>query len=246
MPYEIIGLFFIVSVLYSSVGFGGGSSYLAILALFGINFEVLKLTALVCNIVVVSGGTYLFWKRGYLNFKNALPLVILSIPLAFLGGRIQLSERIFFIIAGSALCLAGLILLWNRKEIAINENASSYQIQNGLIGGGIGFLSGLIGIGGGIFLSPLLHISRWDKAKIIAATSSLFILVNSIAGLMGQLSNPPSNIDWKFISVLGLTVFIGGQIGSRLGSYKLSNLSIKRITAILVLFVGIRLLIIHF
>lgn len=246
MQYEIVILFFVISVVYSSVGFGGGSSYLAILALFGINFQALKLTALICNIIVVCGGTYIFWKRGHLKLTKATPLVLLSVPLAFWGGRLEISERIFFLITGISLCLAGIILLWNRPEHQNTHEREKSRIQDSFVGGSIGFLSGLIGIGGGIFLSPFLHLTHWAKAKIIAATASFYILVNSIAGLVGQLSNLTQSVDWRFIFFLGSTVFIGGQIGSRMGSQKLSNLSLKRVTAVLVFFVGIRLLIIHF
>jgi len=230
--------------VYSSVGFGGGSSYLALMAIFGVDFQVLKAIALLCNIIVVTGGVYWFWKRGFLDWKKVLPLTLLSIPLAYLGGSIELTERIFFLIAGVALTVAG-ILVMIQKPLVDNTQLGHFNsaYANMGVGGAIGFLSGLIGIGGGIFLSPFLHLIRWDKAKVIAATASFFILVNSIAGLAGQVSNGMAIQDWKPVALLLLAVFIGGQIGSRWGSGKLSPQKVRLVTAVLVLFVGIRIFI---
>jgi len=242
--YEISLYFFLIAMVYSSVGFGGGSSYLALMAFIGVDIQLLKVVSLLCNMTVVSGGVYWFWKRGYLKWKKVLPLTILSIPLAYFGGSIQLTERIFFLIAGGALILAGTLVLF-QKPILIKrekENSSSMSVNMG-VGGGIGFLSGLIGIGGGIFLSPFLHLIRWDKVKVIAATASFFILVNSIAGLAGQFSNDIKIQDWKPVLLLLLAVFIGGQIGSRWGSGKLSPRKVKVVTGVLVLLVGIRIFI---
>ena len=241
--YEIMFYFFLIAIVYSSVGFGGGSSYLALMALFGIDFQLLKITALLCNIMVVLGGTYWFWKRGFLNWKKVLPLTLFSVPLAYLGGSIQLTERIFFLIAGIALVIAGILVLVQKSLLEKNESSRSKSAAiNSGFGGGIGFLSGLIGIGGGIFLSPFLHLIRWDKAKVIAATSSFFILVNSIAGLAGQFSNGTAVTDWKPIIALLFVVLIGGQIGSRWGSGKLSAEKVRIVTAILVLVVGVRII----
>jgi len=245
--YEISLYFFLIAMIYSSVGFGGGSSYLALMALFGIDFQFLKIIALLCNITVVSGGVYWFWKRGYLNWKKVLPLTILSVPLAFIGGSIQLEERIFFLIAGVALTVAGILVLIQKPllEKARQINSDSLPL-NSAVGGGIGFLSGLIGIGGGIFLSPFLNLIRWDKVKVIAATASFFILVNSLAGLAGQFSKGVLVQDWKPVLILILAVLIGGQIGSRWGSGKLSPDRVRMLTAVLVLFVGIRIFIKYF
>lgn len=244
MPHpEIVFFFFLIAVLYSSVGFGGGSSYLALLALYGFDYEMLRLTALLCNITVVVGGTYIFYIKGFLNIKKALPLIILSIPLAFLGGRILLEESSFFVLLGFTLTFAGLLIFIRRKEIKEkSEIGENHLWMNGGIGGGIGLLSGLVGIGGGIFLSPVLHLMKWDRSKAIAATCSAFILVNSIAGILGQVSRGLPDLNWKIIAALVAAVFIGGQLGSRLGAIRFSPIVVRRMTAVLIVFVGVRIL----
>lgn len=242
---EIYIIFFMISLIYSSVGFGGGSSYLAVMATAGIDIQVLRIVALLCNITVVTGGVYWFWKRKYLDWKKILPLTLLSMPLAYMGGGMQLTERIFFLIAGAALIVAGTLVLFQKYLVGQGDRSSSVALNAG-VGGGIGFLSGLIGIGGGIFLSPFLHLIRWDKTKVIAGTASFFILVNSISGLAGQLSVRNQINDWRPILFLILTVFVGGQLGSRWGSGKLSPQTVRMITAVLVLLVGVRIVIKYF
>lgn len=242
--WEVVFLFFIVAILYSSVGFGGGSSYLAILALTSLAHTQIRSTALLCNIVVVTSGTIIYWKNGFYKWKKVAPLVALSIPLSFIGGYLKIGQTFFFILLGLTLTIAA-IFMWASKFIANiskNKNVNSSFFRDASIGGFIGFISGMVGIGGGIFLAPLLHLTNWDTPKKIAATASLFILVNSIAGLIGQTQNPDFSIEWNLTLVLLITVFIGGQIGSRLSSNNISPFALKRITAILIAFVGIRIL----
>ena len=218
---------------------------MAVMATAGIDIQVLRIVALLCNITVVTGGVYWFWKRKYLDWKKILPLTLLSMPLAYMGGGMQLTERIFFLIAGAALIVAGTLVLFQKYLVGQGDRSSSVALNAG-VGGGIGFLSGLIGIGGGIFLSPFLHLIRWDKTKVIAGTASFFILVNSISGLAGQLSVRNQINDWRPILFLILTVFVGGQLGSRWGSGKLSPQTVRMITAVLVLLVGVRIVIKYF
>ena len=241
--WHIILLFFIVAILYSSVGFGGGSSYLAILALTGIVFTQVRATALLCNIVVVSGNVFLFLQHKKVDFKKIIPLVLCSIPLAFLGGMIEISQHLFFILLGFTLLFAAITMWFSKRIVAYNEKKwNSKLVKNASFGGIIGFISGMVGIGGGIFLAPLLHLTNWDTPKKIAATASVFILVNSIAGFMGQYSNPDFVIDWRLTGVLLGTVFIGGQIGSRKSNYFFTPIQLKKATAILIAFVSIRIL----
>ncbi len=235
--YLIVVVFFLIAVTYSSVGFGGGSSYLALLAVMSISFELIRPTALMCNIVVVTGGTYLFYKEGYINFRKALPFVLVSIPMSFLGGYFPIKEKSFFIILGISLVAAALLLWFQQSIQKRSTTITNATVLNLGIGSSVGFLSGLVSIGGGIFLSPILHLLKWDDAKKISAIASLFILVNSISGLAGQLSRT-STIDWNFTWPLLLAVFVGGQIGSRLGVQFFNPSTIKRITAILIFIAG--------
>jgi uncharacterized protein len=231
--------FFIIALVYSSVGFGGGSSYLALLAIMSVHYETIRPTALLCNIIVVTGGTYIFYKEGKLDIRKCWPFILTSIPLAFIGGFWKISEATFFIILGICLVVAA-SLLWlqpQKPQVIKSENL----ILNSFIGSCVGFLSGLVGIGGGIFLSPILHLIGWDEAKKISALASLFILVNSISGLAGQFART-TVIDWSFIVPLLLAVLAGGQIGSRLGARKFNPVYIKRITAGLILLAGLNIL----
>jgi uncharacterized protein len=242
---ELVLFFFVIAFIYSSVGFGGGSSYLAILALYPLPFKEMRLTALICNIIVVAGGTIVFVKKKQVDLRKILPLILASVPFAFLGATMKISQQTFFIVLGAALILAAVLLWINRASISTYETAVRAKpswISNGLLGGAIGFLSGIVGIGGGIFLSPLLNLMRWDTPRKIAATATLFILVNSISGIAGQLFGLPPDLDWLRIVLLAAAVFIGGQLGSRMGAAKFNQLLIRRITAMVVLFAGIEVL----
>jgi len=238
-------LFFIIATLYSSVGFGGGSSYLAIMVLTGVELHLLRSTALMCNIIVVSNGTYLFIKSGHLRIKEAIIIGIFSIPMAFLGGYLPLKATTIFILLGLSLFTAS-ILLWLRKPMAKETPAKQRPLKKATgIGGGIGFLSGMVGIGGGIFLSPYLHLIHWDKAKNIAALASFFILVNSIAGLAGQWIQNDINVDLAWSWPMLIAVFLGGQIGSRLATKQFNHSTIRRITAVVIMIAALKILYDH-
>lgn len=231
-------LFFLIAMVYSSAGFGGGSSYLAVLSLFGLEFFNLRMIALICNIVVVSSSVFLFSKHQFINWKKIFPLILFSVPLAFAGASLKLDVRYFYLLLGFSLLLSAIFMMIDTSK----ELRKLPRFSNALIGGGIGFLSGMVGIGGGIFLSPILHLSKWDKPKVIAATSAAFILANSLSGLFGQISAHGFNIEWKTISVLVLAVIMGSQIGIRLTIFKLNPIHVKRVTAFVILLVSIRLL----
>jgi uncharacterized membrane protein YfcA len=242
-PVVIVSLvFFCIALIYSSVGFGGGSSYLAVLALFSFGSDEMRFIALVCNCVVVTGSLLNFYRAGLLDLKASLPFILFSIPFAFLGGYMKLEESIYFIILGLLLISVALLMIFRHRLYKKAKHRDDSVIRNSAIGSGIGFLSGLVGIGGGIFLSPILHVVKWSRPKVIAATCSLFILVNSLAGLIGQSFNRPA-VEFKLIFWLVIAVFVGGQIGNRLAIKKLKPEHVKLITAILVLYVGIRILI---
>ncbi|MCO4292378.1 sulfite exporter TauE/SafE family protein [Solitalea sp. MAHUQ-68] len=245
MDYQLCLLFFIIALVYSTAGFGGGSSYMAIMALFGINMYLMKSTALLCNIVVVTGGVITFYKQGFLPLKKALWISVASVPLAFLGSYIPLKEHTFFWILGTSLIISALLMfyrllpLYNEQKVQ-TETPSVYKFS--AAGGFIGGLSGMTGIGGGIFLSPLLKLAHFDTAKNIAGLSSFFILVNSIAGILGQLSRKQVHFDVLFTVPLMICVIVGGQIGTRLSAKKFSEKWVTIATALLVCYAGIRLL----
>jgi len=242
--WELIFFFLIIAFVYASVGFGGGSSYLAVLALYALPFQEIRLTALLCNIIVVTGGVIIFIRKRQVNWRKILPLVLVSIPMAYAGARIKLSQDVFFIILGISLLIAA-VLLWlkTRQSNDIETAERKYDIvKDALLGGAIGFLSGMVGIGGGIFLSPLLNLMKWDTPKKIAATASVFILVNSISGIAGQVSQLPGDINLTRILLLCIAVFVGGQIGSNMGAVKFNQLVVRRITALLVFVAGIEVL----
>ncbi len=235
-------LFFVIALVYSSAGFGGGSSYLAVLSLFPLSFSDIRMIALVCNIAVVVSSVWLFHQNDKVKWRAIFPIILVSIPLAYLGGQYRIEEDLFFTLLGVTLLLASVIMLMDNK----NHLVKLPRFFNGIIGGGIGFLSGLVGIGGGIFLSPLLHLTRWDTPKIIASTSAVFILVNSIAGLLGQMSLYGLHVEIIPLAFLVLAVVVGGQIGVRLTIFRFNALLVRRITGVVILFVSLRIIMRHF
>jgi len=246
MPIELILLFLVIAFIYASVGFGGGSSYTALLSVYNFPVPSIKLISLICNIIVVSGGSWVYYKNGLLQIKRVLPFVVLSIPLAFLGAYFKLREDVFFILLGISLVVAAILLIGAKQsQMSPNEYKKLPVLGQVLLGGAIGLLSGLVGIGGGIFLSPILHLLKWDNPKVIAATASFFILVNSIAGIIGQFAAPKPNIHAQVVLALAVAVLVGGQLGARLGVFKWPLQTVKRVTAIVILAIGLEILYKH-
>lgn len=242
-------LFLLTATIYASVGFGGGSTYNALLVLANTDYRVLPSVALLCNLIVVTGGTWQYRRSGDLSFTFALPFVALSIPMAWLGGTVPLPRETFVVLLGLSLSAAGL-MMWFQPAQAKPAPPGSPRVSwlVGLpVGGAVGLLSGMVGIGGGIFLAPFLHLLRLAEPRRIAATSSFFIMVNSVAGLVGQTMKhgTVSHLDRLAQYVwLAIAVFVGGQIGSRLSTRALSNRMLRRLTAVLVLYVAGRLLLV--
>jgi len=234
-------LFFLVAIIYSMVGFGGGSSYVALLVIFATSYDEIPIIALVCNLIVVSSGVIHFSRAGYFNKSLLIPFLISSIPMAFFGGMIPISKNIFQLILGICLSLAGIRLIFYQKKVY--EVIKTPTLTNSLgLGGLLGLVSGLVGIGGGIFLSPIMHIFRWGKPKEIASVAAFFIFFNSIAGLFGQILKSGNIGQILNYSPLLVAVLLGGQIGSALGSYKIASRKIELVTGLLVLMVSIRLI----
>ena len=236
-------LFLVTALLYSSVGFGGGSTYLALLLLWEIPYLVFPIIALSCNIIVVSGNCFNYIRAGNLNLRLLYPYLIGSIPLAYVGGSLAVEKQLFEILLFIVLLVAGTLLLFNFKSY--NDKEESYKetpiFVSVLIGGLLGFISGIVGIGGGIFLSPILFLIRAGKPKYIATTASLFILINSISGLIGQLTKNAVLAEIQNYWYLLIAVFVGGQIGNFLNLKIFPARILALVTAFLVLFVAIRM-----
>ena len=236
-------LFFVTAILYSSVGFGGGSTYLALLFIWGIPYFIFPLIALSCNIVVVSGNCFNYIRAGNLNLKLLIPYLIGSIPLAFIGGSLPIEKKIFEILLFVVLAIAGLLLLFNFKSYEDNEkDCRKIPVTISiLIGGILGFISGVVGIGGGIFLSPILFLMRAGKPKHIVTSASLFILINSLSGIIGQLTKNAVLSEVQNYWFLLLAVLIGGQLGNFLNLKIFPTRVLALVTSCLVLFVAIRM-----
>lgn len=245
MKAALIAMFFLTALFYASVGFGGGSTYTAILAISGANYLIIPVISLTCNILVVSGNSVRYYKAGLISLRRLWPFLVFSVPLAWLGGRMPIPEEIFIAVLAISLLFAGFSLLLKGTPRAEPSLGGNTFWASSMIGGMLGFLSGIVGIGGGIFLAPILHLSGWGRAKEIAALCSLFILVNSISGLGGQLLklNNLGNLDMaKPYYLLIPAVVIGGFIGNRLSLKVFSENTVRRVTAVLILFVAVRLL----
>jgi uncharacterized membrane protein YfcA len=208
------------------------------------DFLAIKTIGLLCNLVVVSGGSYLFYKRGYFDGKRYLPFALSGVPLAFYGATFQLSYTRFFIALGCVLTLSGLLLLLQilLRPARRVKPLETPVVLNVLLGAGIGFLSGLVGIGGGILLSPVLNLIRWDEPKKIAALATFFIFVNSIAGLTGQLVSGTFSVISPAWVVLLLAVLLGGQVGTRVSIHAIRPAVVKGLTGILICYIGAKLI----
>jgi uncharacterized membrane protein YfcA len=236
--------FFATALLYASVGYGGGSTYSALLALSGVDHRLLPVIALACNIVVVTGGSVRFARAGITPWRGAMTLTAIAAPAAFLGGLTPIGRDAFLALLGTGLVLTALSMLIPVGEREGKPTRAARWMP--LAAAPIGYLAGLVGIGGGIFLAPLLHLTRWNSARAIAATASLFILVNSLFGLCGQLLKGGADRLASAVTLslpLLIAVAIGGQIGSLLAARLLPPAGIRWLTAALTLWVGARLLI---
>jgi len=233
-------LIFIAALLYSSVGHGGASGYLAAMALFNVPPDVMKPTALVLNLFVAGVGTIRYARASCFSWNILWPFALLSIPFAFLGGMWKLPTQAYRIILG-------LVLLFAAWRLAIKQSAHAPPTQKPIVlpaalvmGAAIGLLSGLTGVGGGIFLSPLLLLLGWADVRKTAGVSAAFILVNSVAGLLGHWQSvktlPPEIIWWA------PTALLAGLIGAELGSRRLTPLTMRRMLAAVLVVAGFKML----
>ena len=236
-------LFLVTAVLYSSVGFGGGSTYLALLLIWGVPYFIFPVIALSCNIIVVLGNSINYIRAGNLNLRLLIPYLIGSIPLAYIGGSLPIEKKLFEILLFIVLVAAGTLLLFNFRSY-VDKESSYRKIPTPLsilIGGILGFISGVVGIGGGIFLSPILFLIRAGRPKYIVTTASLFILINSIFGIIGQLTKHVVLIEIQNYWYLLAAALIGGQIGNFLNLKMFPTRILALVTALLVIFVAVRM-----
>lgn len=241
----LVAAFALTALLYASVGFGGGSTYSALLALAGFDYRLLPILSLACNIVVVTGSSIRFARGGITPWRGAALLTAIAAPAAFLGGLTPIKEAAFLTLLGASLVLTGLTLLVPQTSGAEGAPTRAARWMP-FLAAPIGYLAGLVGIGGGIFLAPFLHLTRWNNARAVAATAALFILVNSLFGLAGQLlKNGAERLGEAAAAGLPLlvAVVIGGQIGGLLAVRFLPQAAIRWLTAALTIYVGARLLI---
>lgn len=232
-------LVFLMAMLYSSVGHGGASGYLALMALFSFPPEFMRPSALLLNIFVSSIALFSYARNGHFRLKLLLPFIITSVPLAFVGGLITVNPHIFKIILGIFLLIAIARMIYNPK----NKDSEIREINKPLafaIGIFLGFLSGLIGIGGGIILSPVIILLKWANMRETAAVSAAFILVNSVAGLSGQISQG-FELAPEIGYMLGAAI-LGGLLGSYMGSVKITDKALKYALSVVLTFASYKLL----
>jgi hypothetical protein len=230
---------FVIAFLYASVGHGGASGYLALMALYGISPDVMKPTALLLNLFVSIVSFIQFYRGGHFKMNLFWPLALGSVPFAFIGGLVHMDASIYKIILGVCLVIAVVRFLFFSR-FQSNETKDPQIMLAVIIGAAIGFLSGLIGIGGGIILSPILLLLGWSNMKQTAAISALFIFVNSLSGLMGQLTK---GIHFSGDMIMYVVVaFAGGLLGAYIGSLKLKAVALKNVLAAVLLVAAYKLL----
>ncbi|MDD2798255.1 MAG: sulfite exporter TauE/SafE family protein [Bacteroidales bacterium] len=234
----IISLF-IVAYLYASVGHGGASGYLALMALFMVAPAVMKSSALVLNVFVSLIAFVTFYRSGYFRWRVLLPFVISSVPFSFLGANISISPDIYRKILALCLALATVKMLLPSQNTSYQSKTPNYVLSL-LIGGAIGLVSGMIGIGGGIILSPILVLSRWADVKESACISSAFIFLNSSAALFGLFTSHTLAIDSR-IALWVVVAFLGGLTGSYIGANKISSRGLKYFLSVVLIFAAIKL-----
>jgi uncharacterized membrane protein YfcA len=234
----------VAAILYSSVGHGGASAYIAAMAFAGIAPAEMRPVALMLNVLVSAIATYKFWRAGYFRWSLFWPFAVVSIPAAYIGGAITLPGAAYKILVGLVLLYAGWQLWWSaRRGDELRETRPLRIPLAMVIGGVLGVLSGLTGVGGGIFLSPLLLLFGWAGTKQTSATSAPFILVNSIAGLAaGLVKNPvpPPDYAWWLM----LAVLAGGWVGAEYGSKRFGNPVIRRVLAVVLAIAGSKMVLV--
>jgi uncharacterized membrane protein YfcA len=236
LPFLTVAVL-VVAFLYSCVGHAGASGYIAVMTLFSLAPAEIKPTALVLNILVAGIGTWQFWRAGHFSWALFWPFALLAMPMAFLGGYMNLPTAVFKVLVGVVLLFSAARFFWNPTEDHVRGQPSHPVAL--ATGAGLGLLAGMTGTGGGIFLTPLLLLMRWASTKNAAAVSALFILVNSSAGLLGNLSS--TRRFPVFAIALAVAAILGGTAGSYFGSKRFDHTLIKRLLAVVLLVAGLKL-----
>lgn len=237
----IAALIFVIALLYSTVGHAGASGYLAAMALFGMAPLVMKPTALTLNIIVALIGTVRFYRAGFFSWRTLWPFAVTSIPASFIGGSLTLPDSIYKSIVGVVLLYSAARLFFSARVATENEEAKLVPIWIALfLGAAIGLLSGLTGVGGGIFLSPVLLLMRWSTTKETSGVSAAFILVNSVAGLLGHVS--AVSFVANDITYWAPAALIGGWIGTELGTRVLPIAGLRRWLSVVLVLAGLKLM----
>ena len=236
-------IFFLVAAIYASVGFAGGTSYLALLTIYDVEYLLIPIIALTCNIIVASGNCFNYIRAGNLDLKFLTPYFLGSIPLAYIGGKFQITKDFFQILLFFCLTISSLLLLIQARQYKLtNQIIKKIPFFVAiLIGAIIGLVSGIVGIGGGIILSPILFNLKAAQPNKIVMAASLFILINSISGFLGQIQKINDISQLQPYLYLPLAVLLGGQLGNFLNIKILKSHILALLTSLLVLFVAVRL-----
>lgn len=230
----LIPLFAFIAFVYSSVGLGGGSSYTAVLTIVGMSYMLIPTISLTLNIIVTTGATFQFYRKGHLRWQILVPLLITSIPAAWVGGRLQLPENVFQVLLLVTLAaVAARIYLWKDPVFDVPATKTFRILASLVIGALLGFVAGAVGIGGGIYLVPVLIMTGVGTTREAAATGAAFILFNSVTGVLARASW--TDMPWELLVPLGVTVSLAGLAGSHFGSSKWSSKTIQRILGLVIL-----------
>ena len=238
---SLTGLFLLMAVLYSSVGQGGGSGYLAAMALIGVAPENFRLIALSLNVVVASIGLVKFRRAGHFDGRLLLPFALASVPAALVGGALSLPGQVFKPLMGVVLLWAAILVIWKPPVPEGEEKGRPPVPVSLIVGAGIGFLSGMVGIGGGIFLAPFLVLGGWASARTTAAVSSGFILVNSISALVGVFSHTQAVP--TFLPIWMGVVALGGWLGAEYGANRFRPITLHRLLALVLFVAGMKIIV---
>ena len=240
-PLWVTLLFFVLAGAFATVGLGGGSAYAAALITLNVPYAVIPQVALACNVLVAAGGVWHFGRAGYVSLRECLPFLLASVPAAYLGGRIHIGPTVFEFALGGALLVAGLrMLIGPRRQDARTDGVPGLWITGLSIGAVVGFVSGVVGIGGGILLGAVLVLSRWMDSRTAAGTMAVFTFANSAAGFVGHAQ---SGFVLGLSAVpLILAAVAGGQLGSRMGARRLPTHRLRQVLALLLMIVAVRTL----